>query len=185
MDYLKFYNWKGSHSASMQNLKFSKPDSIFIFKRFNQKSGDAEETKSVLFADSLDEAIGYIRHIFLYDILTDAVDDLEYLPISPDDQSQKDALSLFNFWFKAGKITDTATCKKELIAFCDAFNKDFSSRYENEYEIKVLFGANELKKFLIERYSNYEDFDKKRLCNICDNTLFAGEMLKDFLDNFF
>ena len=181
MDYLKYNDWKNSHATEMQQLEFSRPDDIFIFERFTQKSiGDAE-SQTVLFAEDIDEAIGYIRHIFLYDILIDSTDDLEYLSISPLEEQQKDVLMLLNYWFNAGKIADAPNIKKELKNFCEEFNKDFSCRSETEYELNVLFGANELRKFLIQKYSENPYFDKKRLSDICDNSFFSGGLLKEFL----
>ncbi len=122
----------------------------------------------------------YIRHIFLYDILNDTTDDLELDFKKPFDVRQNDAIKLLNFWFKSGKIKG-----KELNKFCEEFNSVFSNRENVKYEIQILNGANKLRNFLIKKYSEYENFDKQKLCDICSKDLFAGRFLKDFLDMFF
>ena len=78
MDYLNFNNWKNSHATEMQDLTFARPDDIFIFTRCTSYFPFEWEGKEVLYAESIEEVIGYIRHIFLYDILNDLFDDLEY-----------------------------------------------------------------------------------------------------------
>lgn len=87
---------------------------------------------------------------------------------------------LLYFWFKLGEIT-----KEEFDDFCNKFNSEFMKREDIEYEIQILNGADELRDFLIERYSKCENFDKDKLCSICSNELFAGKPLKDFLDILF
>lgn len=75
MDYSKFQSWKNSHATEMQDLTFAKPFDFFIFIRFKENS--KYDGKQVLYAENIEEAIGYIRHIFLYDIINDATFDLE------------------------------------------------------------------------------------------------------------
>ncbi len=182
MDYLRFKNWKNSHATEMQDLTFAKPDDYFIFIRFSGQTSYEFDSKQVLFAESIEEVLGYIRHIFIYDILNDAVDDLEFDIKTPFDDRQKDAILLFNYWFMSGKITAENLDYIKLKEFCNDFNSDFSFGRDLEYEIEVLNGADSLREFLIKRYSNIDDFDSRRLSNICSKELFAGKLLKDFLD---
>ncbi len=184
MDYSKFKNWKNSHATEMQDLTFAKPDDIFIFTRFTAHQPSDFEGKQILFAGSIEEAIGYIRHIFLYDILNDTSDDLETDFKAILSEHQTDAISILNYWFKLGKISAVNNCQ-EFSKFCKDFNSDFSHREDKEYEIQILNGATELRRFLIRRYSECENFDKERLCNICSKELFVGKLLKDFLDILF
>ena len=78
MDYLDFKSWKNSHGIEMRALEFSQADSIFIFTRFTVNSPFVLDSKQFHFAETAEEAAGYIRHIFLYDILSDAIDDLQF-----------------------------------------------------------------------------------------------------------
>lgn len=185
MNYLLFTNWKNSHSKEMQDLTFARPRDIFIFTRFTLHSQFECENKQILFAESVEEALGYIRHIFLYDIMNDNVDDLEFDYKSPFDEKQKVAILLFNYWFQLGKISSTNINIQELKKFCKTFNRVFNSRQDYEYEIHILNGADELRKFLIMKYSEYENFDKEKLSNICSNDLFVGKLIKNFLNTLF
>lgn len=183
MDFLKFENWKNSHATEMQDLIFAKPDDLFIFTRV---TGDNQfEGKQVLYAESLQEVAGYIRHIFLYDILNDVTDDLETDFKLPFDDRQKDAIMLLNYWFKLGKILSADNFDEQLSEFIKEFNLKFNQRNNTEYEIQILCGADELRDFLIKRYSNNKDFDKEKLCSICGKENFSGTALKDFLNVFF
>ena len=181
MNYSEFKNWKSTHSTEMQDLTFAKPYDIFIFTRFTGHNPSDFEGRQVVYAENIDEAIGYIRHVFLYDILNDTADDLEFELKSPFDERQEDLVTLFNFWYKAGKIGKGITLKD----FLRDFNCCFNSREATEYELRIIKGANELRNFLVKRYSENESFDKKRLCDVCSNDLFSGKLLKDFLDKFF
>ena len=69
MNYLEFKNWKNSHSAEMRNLDLASAEDIFIYTKFIAFNPLNFENKQILFAESLEETLGYIRHIFLYDIL--------------------------------------------------------------------------------------------------------------------
>ncbi len=182
MDFLKFENWKNSHVIEMQDLTFAKPFDIFIFTRFTCCFHSGTQ---VLVAQSIEETVGYIRHIFLYDILNDATDDLETDLKSFNCNRQEDAIKLFNYWFKLGKIKTDNVSYEEFTDFCNDFNSEFSHRGGMEYEIEIFNGADELKNFLIKRYSKCESFDKKLLNDICSEELFAGKPLKDFLDMLF
>ena len=185
MDYLKFENWKNSHIYTMQDLSFSKPFDIFIFTRFTNRKGETIESKHLLFADNIEEAIVYIRHIFLYDILNDILDDLNYDFKTPFDETQRNAISILNYWNKIRKIPTKPDNKKVLQMFCRDFNNEFSNRCDTEYEIHCLFGANELRRFLSSKFSDYEVFNKKLLYDICSNDFYAGYALKDFIDSLF
>lgn len=154
MDYLDFKSWKNSHGMEMRALEFSQADSIFIFTRFAVNSSKTE-SRQLLFAESIEEAIGYIRHIFLCDILSDTIDDLQFELVNIENERQSDVLRLFDLWFKLGKIKSSI---KKLREFCKAFNDEFSLKREVEYEIRVLCGVDELRKFLLERYSESDFF---------------------------
>ena len=183
MDYLKFEEWKTPHAVQMQDLTYARPDDFFIYTRV--KFSCEVEGKQVVYAETIDETIGYLRHVFLYDILNDATDDLELDFKYPFSQRQTDAISLLNHWFKLGKIA-TADDKELLFYdFCKNFNAEFNQKSDTEYEIAVLNGANELKRFLTKKYKNHKNFDKKRLDTFCNDDLFSGKLLKDFLNDFF
>ena len=163
-DYTLFKDWKNSHATEMQDLTFARPDDIFIFTRFTLPLPCCFEGKQVLYAGDIKEAAGYIRHIFLYDILNDMTDDLAFDP------------KLLN---------ENEKCAELLMKFCKEFNKEFNHRTGSEYELQVLKGADELRKFLNLHCKGNPNFDKKRLSNLCSSDLFAGRPLKDFLDNLF
>ena len=155
MDYLDFKSWKSKHSAQMKELQLARADSIFIFTRFTVNSPFVLDSKQFHFAESAEEAAGYIRHIFLCDILSDAIDDLQFELVNIENERQSDVLRLFDLWFKLGKIKPSI---KKLREFCSAFNDEFSLNREVEYEIRVLCGVDELRKFLLERYSESDLF---------------------------
>ena len=181
MDYTKFDSWKSTHATEMQDLTYARPHDIFIFTRFTKHKPLVFEGKQVLFAETLPEVIGYIRHIFIYDILNDLTDDFEFDFKKHCDGCQTDAVPLLNYWFKSGKITSSKSVL-DAKKFCKAFNNEFANREDTEYEIQILNGADELRRFLNKRFSNCENFDKNKLSNICSKDLFAGKPLKDFLD---
>lgn len=185
MDYSKFQNWKNSHSTEMHDLTFAKPDDIFIYTGFKMSTPFEVEENQVLFAESLEEAAGYFRHIFLYDLLVDATDDLELDEALRTEERQTDALFLLNLWFKTGKVLHKSDVKKALINLIKEFNHQFNTRNELQYEFQILNGANELKSFLKSKFKENENFDEKRLDNICSNQLFVGKLLKNFLDRLF
>lgn len=185
MDYLDFKNWKNTHISVMEDLTFSKPTDFFIYVRFTENNRLGLKSERVLFAETLQEAIGYIRHVFIYDILNDVVDDLELDFKQSSEETQNNALLLFNYWYKLGKIANENFNFLSFKKFCKDFNTSFSFSKNSEYEIMVLKGANALRNFLIDKYSNVKQFDKKRIAEICSNELFAGKPLKDFLDELF
>lgn len=185
MNYLEFKNWKNSHITEMQDLTYARPDDIFIFTRFTIHRPFELESKQVLYAESVEEWIGYIRHIFLYDILNDIADDLEFDFKTPYGERQKDAISILSYWYKLGKFSTESNKYQNLNKFCKDFNTEFNFKENAEYEIQILNGADELREFLISKYSKCKNFDRKRLSNICSKELFAGRLLKDFLDMLF
>lgn len=185
MNSLEFKEWRKSQSTDIYDLTFAHPDDVFIFTRFTMHKPIECDNKEILYTETIDEAIGYIRHNFLYDILNDATDDLEMDFKSFFDERQKDAISLLYFWFKADKVKTDNNQLKELRKFCEEFNLEFSSRQETEYEIQILNGADMLRNFLIERFSYCENFDKKQLCSICTKELFVGKPLNDFINLLF
>ena len=180
INYLEFKNWKSSHATDMSNLTFAHPEDIFIFTRFTDNNPIGIEAKQILFAEDIEETIGYLRHIFLYDILNDALNDLNFDFKSPFDEKQNDAIAILKYWYKLGTIASQKADLKQLREFINQFNSDFSRNKNPEYEIHILDGADELRKFLISNFSNYENFDKKRLCNICSKEFFVGKKLKNY-----
>ncbi len=185
MNSSEFKKWRKSQSTGMNDLTFAHPEDIFIFTRFTMHKPIESDNKEILYAESVEEAIGYIRHNFLYDILNDAIDDLEFDFKFPFDKRQEDVISLLNYWYKLGKISSKNTSIKELKEFCKKFNCDYGVRDVLGYEIQVLSGADELRLFLTKKISLNENFDKKRLSGICSKELFCGNLLKDFIDKLF
>ena len=185
MDYSKFKNWKNSHATEMRDLTFAKPDDIFIYTGFKMATPFEVEENQVLFAESLEEAVGYFRHIFLYDLLVDATDDLELDEALRTVERQKDALFLLNLWFRAGKALHKPDVKKVFLDLIKDFNQHFNNENDLQYEFQALNGANSLKMFLKSKFKDNEAFDEKKLENICSNQLFVGKLLKDFLDMLF
>ena len=51
--------------------------------------------------------------------------------------------------------------------------------------MKILKGINELKAFLNDRFSQDENFDKATLDKICNEDVFAGRLLRKFIENLF
>lgn len=185
MDYSKFKNWKNSHAMEMRDLTFAKPDDFFIYTSFKMSTPFEVQEHQVLFAENIEEAAGYFRHIFLYDLLVDATDDLELDKVLRNEERQKDALFLLNLWFKSGKALHKSDVKKSLSGLIKEFNQRFNNQNELQYEFQILNGANGLKRFLKSKFKEHENFDEKRLDNICGNELFAGSPLKDFIDMLF
>lgn len=182
MDYLKFENWKNSHVLEMEDITLSKPDDIFIYTRFTVHFALPFEYKRILFAETLEEAIGYLRYIFIYDILTSTINDLETEYNSPFNESQKDTISLMNFWYKLGKIPNSYDGLKDLMLLCNEFNLEYSQHRDIEYEICILNGADNLRNFLNSTYSSSENFDMKRLEAICKKETYSGKRLKEFIE---
>ncbi len=145
MDYLDFKSWKNSHCIEMRALEFSRADSIFIFTRFAMRSPISVEGRQLVFAESIEEAIGYIRHIFLFDILTDSIDDLQFDYKSAARQRQFDSVKLFYFWYRFARIAPGGNTLQEL---CNEFNGAFAESQDLKYEIKVIFGIDELYEFI-------------------------------------
>ena len=185
MNNSEFKNWRKNHSSGMYDLTFAHTDDIFIFTRFTLHTPFKLESKQVLYAENTQEAIFYLRHIFLNDILIDAIDDVELDFKAPFNERQKDVILLLNYLFKLGKLTPENTEIKKLKALCDSFNCDLTNRKNLEYEIQILNGADELRKFLIKKYSSCENFNKKQLSNFCSKDFFVGQKLKEFLDELF
>ena len=185
MDYKDFGDWKNSHATEMQDLTFAKPNDIFIFTRFTQKAPSFLEGNNILFSESIEEAMGYIRYIFLYDILNDISDDFENDIKNIHKEQETDVIAVLNYWFKLGKIMTLDNYSCEFKSFCKDFNYMFSHRETTEYEIEILKGVDELQRFLINRYSKHENFDKNILLGICDSESFSGKSLKDFINSLF
>ena len=74
---------------------------------------------------------------------------------------------------------------EEVLKLCDEFNTHFSDNKTSQYEFHILNGANELKRFLKNKYQNCDNFDEKRLDDICSSNLFVGKLLNDFIKNLF
>lgn len=184
-DYNNFKNWKSSHTTLMQDLTFSTPDDIFIYTNFKMITPFDFDEHRVLFAESFEEAAGYFRHIFLYDLLVDATDDLELDEDLRTEERQQDALFLLNLWFKIGKALHKSDVKKAFLGLIKEFNQRFNDQNELQYEFQILNGANGLKRFLKSKFKDNENFDEKRLDNICSNQLFAGKLLNDFVTDLF
>ena len=185
MDYSKSQNWKSLHSTEMQDLNFAKPNDIFIYTSFKMSTPFEVQEHQVLFAENIEEAAGYFRHIFLYDLLVDATDDLELDKVLRTEERQKDALFLLNLWFRTGKALHKSDIKKELLGIIKEFNQRFNNQNELQYEFQILNGANGLKRFLKSKFQDNENFDEKSLDNICSNQLFVGKQLNDFIEKLF
>ena len=169
----------------MQDLTFAKPDDIFIYTSFKMSRPFEVEEQQVLFAEDIEETVEYFRHIFLYDLLVDATDDLELDEALRTEERQKDALFLLNLWFRTGKALHKSDVKKALLNLTKEFNQRFNNQKELQLEFRILNGANGLKRFLKSEFKDNENFDEKRLDNICSNQLFAGKLLKDFITDLF
>ena len=115
----------------------------------------------------------------------DAVEDIRTDFKAPFNVNQERTIYLLNFWYKAGKIPFSKTCEKELFELCNKFNCEYSNSDTIEYEIKILKGINELKAFLNDRFSQDENFDKATLDKICNEDVFAGRLLRKFIENLF
>lgn len=177
-DYNNFKVWKSSRSTLMQDLAFSTLDSVFIYTSFKMTSAPDIDEKQILFAEGIEEAAGYFRHIFLYDLLVDVTDDLELDEALRTEERQKDALFLLNLWFKTGKALHNANVKNALLNFIKEFNQRFNNCNNLQYEVQILDGVNELKEFLESKFKDNENFNQKRLATICSNKSFDGESLK-------
>lgn len=184
-DYNNFKSWNSKHSRLVQDLNFAKPDDIFIYTSFKMAVPFEAEERQLLFAENFEDAAGYFRHIFLYDLLVDATDDLELDETLKTEERQKDALILLNLWFKTGNAIHKSDAKKTLSNLIKEFNQQFNNRNELQYEFQILNGANDLKRFLITKFKNNENFDKKRLDSICSNQLFFGKLLNEFIKEIF
>lgn len=169
----------------MQDLTFAKPDDIFIYTSFKMSRPFEVEEHQVLFAENIEEAVGYFRHIFLYDLLVDATDDLELDEALRTEERQKDALFLLNLWFKTGKALHKSDVKKSVAPLIKEFNQRFNNQSELQYEFQILKGANSLKRFLKSKFKTCENFDERCLDNICSNQLFVGKELNDFVSKLF
>ena len=184
-DYNNFKSWKSDHSSFMQDLTFAKPDDIFIYTSFKMSTPFEVEEHQVLFAENIEEAVGYFRHIFLYDLLVDATDDLELDEALRTEERQKDSLLLLNLWFRTGKALHKSDVKKAVSVLIKEFNQRFNNQKELQYEFQILNGANGLKRLLKSKFKDNENFDEKRLDNICSNQLFVGKLLNDFITDLF
>lgn len=177
-------NWDDFYVKEMSDLTFAKPSDFFLYTRFTVKSPERFEGQQILYTDSITQLIDYVRHIFLYDILNDIADDIQYDFKTAFDERQSDIITVMNYWFKFGKLVRKNNFK-QILALCDEFDSRLSYRENTEYEIRVFNGANELCDFLISRYKYDESCDKKQLRNICSKEIFAGKPLKDFIENLF
>lgn len=175
-----FKSWRSNHSTIMRDLTYAKPDDVFIFTSFTDEVSGIDQ-KEVLYATDYCEAMGYFRHIFLYDLLVDATDDMQLDEALRTEQRQGDALFLLNLWFKVGKALHKNLSQRELKTFCKEFNTHFNNRIELKYEFHLLMGADELRKFLILKFKSDGNFNTRRLENICSKELFVGKVLNDFL----
>ena len=177
MDYSQFKSWRTNHATDMSDLTYSKPFDVFIYTKV--KINNEIYACQVLFAEDLEETAGYFAHIFILDLLTDKVDDLEFDFENCTDICQGDVISLMNYRFKLQKIFGKDNFEKSFFDICQQFNKEF----EGKYEFCVLGGADKLRKFLVSRYSSHNDEIKQKLGNFCSKELFAGKLLNDFLKN--
>lgn len=184
-DYNDYKIWKSLRSTLMQDLTFSTPDDVFIYTNFKMTSPFNMDEKQILFAESFEEAAGYFRHIFLYDLMVDATDDLALDKLLRTKDRQEDALFLLDLWFRTGKLLHKSDVKRALLNLTKEFNQHFNNGVKVQYEFKVLNGANGLKRFLKSKYKDNENFDAKRLDDICSNQLFAGKLLNDFIIDLF
>ncbi len=165
------------------NISFSKPMDYFIYTRFSEKGSCLINSEQIRYSENISEAILYIRHIFLYDILNDLTDDIQYDFKKPFSQKQSDVISIMNFWFKFGK--ELQASEKQVLHLCEDFNNQFADKEYFQYEIHIIKGAEKLRKFLIMKYGSREVFDKYRLESICSKELFVGELLEEFTDKLF
>ena len=88
-----------------------------------------------------------------------------------------------SFWYRLGKLLSTN--RVELLKFCNEFNSKFQNRNDTEYEIKILYGADELRKFLIKKHSFNTNFNKYELECICSEELYVPMRIKEFLNKLF
>ena len=90
-----FKSWRSNHSTIMRDLTYAKPDDVFIFTSFTDEVSSIDQ-KEVLYATDYCEAMRYFRHIFLYDLLVDATDDMQLDEALSTQERQGDALFLLN-----------------------------------------------------------------------------------------
>lgn len=177
-----FNGWKSSRACQMQDLSLAMPDDLFIYTRFISSPPCSFEGSTVLFADDLREAAGYMRHVFLYDILNDMTDDMRFDPEKKTYELQQDAISILNFWFKLGKIMSGEKFETDFNELYKEFNQQFNEHKGNRYEFVILDGAKALCDFLISRYEKHPDFDRKKLYDICGEEMFAGRPLQEYIN---
>ena len=181
-DHNNFESRKSNPSNFIRCSTFAKPNDVFIYTSFKMSIPFEVEEGQVLFAKNFEEAAGYFRHIFLYDLLVDATDDLKLDEALRTEERRKDVLFLLNLWFKTGKSLHKSDVKKEFSNLIKEFNQHFNNRNDLQYEFHVLNGENDLKIFLKSEFKNNEKFDERRLDNICSNQLFVGKLLNDFVE---
>ncbi len=164
--------------VAQNDISFSKSTDYFIYSSFFEDGLCPINSKELRYAETVLEAVFYIRHILLYDVLNDLLDDLEYDFKSPFSKKQSDVVAILNFWFKFGKRKS----EKQLFKLCDDFNNQFLYNKDLHYEIYILKGTEELKKFLISKFKTMSEYDRHKLDLICNKDHFVAKELKDFIE---
>ncbi len=162
------------------DISNSAPTDYFIYSHFFEKSMCLINSEQIRYAENLSEAALYVRHILLYDILNDLLDDIEYDFKMPFSKKQSDVIAIMNFWFKFGKVS--LVSEKQVLQLCDDFNNQFADNDDLRYEIHILNGAEKLKEFLTIKYGTSAEFDENKLKSVCSEEQFDGEELKDFTE---
>ena len=144
MDYLQFESWKNNHPTDMSNLTYSKYDDIFIYTKvyLNNKISSSQ----VLYAEDLQEVMGYFTHIFIRDLIIDRVDDLEFDSKERTKITQCEVISLMNYRFELQKIFSKENGKKYFFEILKRFNEEFCDKDNKNGENKLIrLYANKLK----------------------------------------
>lgn len=176
MDYLKKESWAGFRESEMAQLEFASRDSVFIF--IEAECEGVKDTR-VLFAESLDFAVGYFIHVYLCDLIGDAIDAQRFDLRNKSTEHFRDTLSLGVLRKKAINAMKSAEPKERILKVIGEFNS--LRQFDLQCFFKLCFGVDELSAVITEKYRENAYFNFDRLKRICTANAFNGAELKEYI----
>lgn len=176
-NYNSEFFWKGKHATHMGGTLNAGKDSIFIYINFITPFPAYKEQKQIVSAESVKEAAGYLRHIFLKDVINDNADITDGSPERLTDQQKNKVAVFLKYYNLLDSFLQGEYGVAELKKLCDEFSSRFKNIGDLRYQVIIADGADELRNLLNNECFAGDKVGYKIMELICSKDSFDGKEL--------